>query len=58
LVAWRACRTATPYWWDVVSSTKPNPVTEAQPVFMAAAWGAGRVSARLQQKFEWYPLAA
>jgi hypothetical protein len=43
--------------WDVVSSAKPSPVTEAQPVSVAAACVAGRVSARLQQKFEWYPLA-
>jgi hypothetical protein len=42
--------------WDVVSSAKPSPVTQAQPVSVAAGWVAGRVSARLQQKFEWYPL--
>jgi hypothetical protein len=43
--------------WDDDSSSKPSPVTEAQPVPVAAGWVAGRVSARLKQKFEWYPLA-
>jgi hypothetical protein len=42
--------------WDDVASAKPSLVTEAQPVSVAAGWVAGRVSARLQQKFEWYPL--
>jgi hypothetical protein len=31
-------------------------VTEAQPASVAAGLVAGRVNARLQQKFEWYPL--
>jgi hypothetical protein len=43
--------------WDDVSSSKPCPVTEAQPVSVAAGLVAGRVSSRLQQKFAWYPLA-
>jgi hypothetical protein len=40
------------------SSAKPSAVTEAQAVSVAAGWVADRVSARLQQKFEWYPLLA
>jgi hypothetical protein len=42
--------------WDDVASAKPSPVTEAQPVCVAAGCVTGRVSARLQQKFEWYAL--
>jgi hypothetical protein len=41
--------------WDDASA-KPSPVTEAQPASVAAGLVAGRVSARLQHKFEWYPL--
>jgi hypothetical protein len=41
--------------WDDASA-KPSPVTEAQPASVAAGLVAGRASARLQQKFEWYPL--
>jgi hypothetical protein len=43
--------------WDVISSSKPSPVTEAHPVAVAVGWvEAGRVSSRLQDKFQWYPL--
>jgi hypothetical protein len=42
--------------WDDLSSAKPSPVTEAHPACVAAGWVAGRVSARLQRKFGWYPL--
>ena len=42
--------------WDDLSSAKPSAVTEARPASVAAAWVAGRVSARLQRKFRWYPL--
>jgi hypothetical protein len=42
--------------WDDLSSAKPSPVTETHPACVAAGWVAGRVSARLQRKFAWYPL--
>jgi hypothetical protein len=42
--------------WDDLSSAKPSAITEAHPASVAAGWVAGRVSARLQRKFRWYPL--